>query len=760
MLSKKLQMLLCCLLAVVLLCSAVLARSGGKTEFITPDTTSLDLNSCRHAHPDTVRGQAAANTLATPDDYTLLAENEGYALYFREDICNVRVLNKRTGYVWGSVSADGAEGLNDTWTALAQSLVTFTYLNAECMSTQVSISDPRMERELETTDDGAVLRVNDTRTGISFAVALQLQQDGIAVSMVEDSLREEGGFLLESLYLLPFFGCTYGDRVNGYMFVPDGPGALIRYARPSKYLSPFDKRVYGNDPAVDMTSNSNDLMAKRTNDYLTDTPNVTAPVFGAVHGVGSDAFLAVIDEGATYASVYASPAGYVIDYNWVTARFDFRTVYAQTLKKDGSGIPVNQQKANRMTPAVSYHFLSGDAADYSGMAVKYRSLLQESTLKDKQEQVDAAVPLRLAVLAADIKSGKFFNHYVRMTTVSEAAEMCRTLGGQGVENITLSYIGWTKGGLNGGSYGNTALDSRLGSLSELNQLRQQLENGGGQLFLQFNPLTANKDQCNPDMDSAKTISNKNMGFIRDNKTLKYNTAYLMQPKAVLSSIQKLQKQYTGFGLALSQLGGHIYGDFTKGETVTRDTNGSAIRKLLDKSGSTTAFSAPNAYLWGDTDAYFDMPLENSQYLFETDSVPFLPMVLKGAVDYYAPYINQGYYTEDSLLKMMEYGTYPSFLTMQAENERLIGTPSSDYFSIHMENWQEAIVSSYRQLNEVMQKTEGACIEEHRVLQKGVVRVRYSNGVTVYVNYLNEEYRDGTAAVAAKSGICVEEGAGA
>ena len=758
MLSKRLQVLLCSLLAAALLCSAVLARSGGKTDFITPDTTALDLNSCRHAHPDAVRGQAAANTLSVPDGYALLAENEGYALYFREDICNVRVLNKQTGYVWGSVPADGAEGLNDTWTALAQSLVTFTYLNAECMSTQVSISDPRMERELEKTADGAVLRVSDRQTEISFAVALRLQPDGISVSLVEDSLREEGSFLLQSLYLLPFFGCTYGDRVSGYMFVPDGPGALIRYAQPTKYLSPFDKRVYGDDPAVDPTSNSNDLMAKRTNDYLTDAPTVTAPVFGAVHGVGSDAFLAVIDEGATYASVYASPAGYVIDYNWVTARFDFRTVYAQTLKKDGSGIPVNQKKANRMTPSVSYHFLSGDAADYSGMAVKYRSLLQESTLKDKRERVDAAVPLRLAVLAADVKSGKLFNHYVRMTTVSEAAEMCRTLNGQGIENITLSYIGWTKGGLNGGTYGNTALDSRLGSIEELSRLRKQLESGGGQLFLQFDPLTANKDQCNPDMDSAKTISNKNMGFVRDNKTLKYNTAYVMQPKAVISSLQKLQKQYSDLGLALTGLGSHIYSDFTKGDTITRDTNGSAIRKLLSRSGNTLAFSAPNAYLWGDTDAYFDMPLENSQYLFETDSVPFLPMVLKGSVDYYAPYINQGYYTEDSLLKLLEYGAYPSFLTMQAENEKLIGTPSSDYFSIHMENWQEAMVSSYRQLNAVLQKTEGAVMEEHRVLQKGVVRVRYSNGVTVYVNYLNEEYRDGSVVVAAKSGICVEEGA--
>ena len=110
-----------------------------------------------------------------------------------------------------------------------------------------------------------------------------------------------------------------------------------------------------------------------------------------------------------------------------------------------------------------------------------------------------------------------------------------------------------------------------------------------------------------------------------------------------------------------------------------------MAKLIGKTENGIALSAPNSYLWGDTDDYFDMPLENSQYLYETDSVPFLPIVLKGSVDYYSPYINQGYYTEDSILKIIEYGAYPSFLTMKAKNEKLIGTPSADYFSINIDN---------------------------------------------------------------------------
>lgn len=140
----------------------------------------------------------------------------------------------------------------------------------------------------------------------------------------------------------------------------------------------------------------------------------------------------------------------------------------------------------------------------------------------------------------------------------------------------------------------------------------------------FNALTANKDQCNPDMDSAKTISNKNMGFVRDNKNIKYNVSYVMRPKSIISSVLKLKNKYSGYGLSLSGLGENSFSDFTKGETAARAANDGAMAKLIGKTENGIALSAPNSYLWGDTDDYFDMPLENSQYLYETDSVPFYP----------------------------------------------------------------------------------------------------------------------------------------
>ena len=48
--------------------------------------------------------------------------------------------------------------------------------------------------------------------------------------------------------MYPFLGATKGTQNNGYFFVPDGCGALIRTNQEELLVtSPYVKRVYGND---------------------------------------------------------------------------------------------------------------------------------------------------------------------------------------------------------------------------------------------------------------------------------------------------------------------------------------------------------------------------------------------------------------------------------------------------------------------------------------------------------------------------------
>ena len=79
---------------------------------------------------------------------------------------------------------------------------------------------------------------------------------------------------------------------------------------------------------------------------------------------------------------------------------------------------------------------------------------------------------------------------------------------------------------------------------------------------------------------------------------------------------------------------------------------------------------------------------------------------------------------------------------------------SDYFSLCFDDWKEKIGSVYEQTAKAMEAVEGACITGHKVLSEGVVRVTYSNGKKIYLNYLSKEVTaDGNTVGAEQYLIC-------
>ena len=132
-------------------------------------------------------------------------------------------------------------------------------------------------------------------------------------------------------------------------------------------------------------------------------------------------------------------------------------------------------------------------------------------------------------------------------------------------------------------------------------------------------------------------------------------------------------------------------------------------------------------------------MSNTQYVYETDSIPFLQMVLRDSVDCYAPYSNQGFYSDASILKMIEYGVYPSFMVMEADNFSLNDTPLENCFSLNFEDWEERIHDVYGKVNGALSYVKGAAITEHSVEAEGVYCTVYDNGVRIFVNYDMEDY---------------------
>lgn len=807
------------LLTISLASAASTGDDASTPSFVTPDTSHMEVTTNRHTLYDPETGTVVENRLDL-EGFEKKIEAGGIEIWYREETEGIRIVDTRSGYIWGGLNADKVDGMSQKWCDQANSLLTFEYYNDKDSEAKATLADSNVSVKYNWKSDGLNAQVTAKKLGLSFSFTMEVKDSSITFSIDEGSLKEEGDYKLKCIYFVPFLGAvespeveglvetgdddtdeesdastesTQGDTettgdvaadvqegntdedvsadnndaqdsadgedqtdtdenegdgedgeaakepvelMDGYIFVPDGPGALMRFQPVSSYIASFEKKIYGLDMGIDSLTEASDLGANRSNDYLVEAPQITMPVFGMVHGPRQNGYLAVVEGGAEYATIMVTPGGMITNYNWVTARFDYRQKYTHPTTKDGQGVYRPQDDANPVNPKITYYFLTGDEADYSGMAVKYRTMLKEQGLLPNEERKDETIPMMLNVLGADVKKGFLFNGLSVFTTVNQTKEMVEKLRDMGITNLSLVYEGWQDGGINGGKYGRLKSESKVGSLEEMRELSELISSQDGRFFLHLNPVTANEDQINQVSMTTTTLSRALAKFVRPNNQVMYYESYVIKPTKIQEFLEEAYTKLDGFNLSLDQLGYRLYADNTRNKEISRLGTQELFSNLVAEAKATrqVALDNPNQYLWNNVSEFYETPIVNSQYLFETDTVPFLQMVIKGSIDYYAPYANVGFYSTNSILKMIEYGTYPSFIVGAADNFELQDTPLQDLFSVNFDDWKDTIQTVYDKVSGALSATEGRQMEEHRMVATGVARITYSGGVTLYVNY--------------------------
>lgn len=749
--KKWVKIIPICLVTMMAIGISAHALRRPSQSFVTPESREYEVDSNRHAQaePEEVK----VTNLGT-EGYELKMENERLAVWYREEVRGIRIVDKQTGYVWGSIEADQVEGLNKKWSQTANALCVMEYFDEKYNVRTLPMSDSSVKVKEKWSKDSVIFEVHIRKADLSFAFTMSLMEDGISFHVDDKSITEGDEGFLKSVNFVPFLGAAYQDSVSGYLFIPDGCGALIRFAKSSNYMSGYAQRVYGLDMGIDQMTQVNDLVSTRTNDYLVEGASISVPVFGVVHGAGQNAIMSVIDSGAEYAQIEAVPAGVVTDYNRVSCIFNYRQMYTHPVGKNAGGVYRPQAERNTVNASLSIHLLAKEEASYSGMAVRYREMLKEDGILS-EERKDKEIPLRLDVVGSEIADGKLFDYTKTFTTVEQIHGILDSLEACDIKNVSLFYQGWQKGGINGASYGENSFNGKLGSKKSYQELSERLLKNGGYFYLYENVLTANEDQVSIQSSVAQRISKQYEAFSRSNKNVLYSNYYVIKANKLLDVLEDRAEKSDEYGRSFGELGYRLYSDYTKSAEYTRDEFKESLIQVLSKQQNRMAFYAPNDYLWKYTDDYLDIPMMNNQYLYETDTVPFLQIVLKGSVDYYAPYANQSGYGTSDILKMVEYGAYPSFVVAAADNYELQDTPLVDYFSINYKDWKMTIGEVYQKVSKALNAVEGAYMENHRVLEMGVVKVDYSSGISIYINYNNQEYA--TDGITVPAGSYVIEG---
>ena len=689
-----------------------------------------ELLSNRFTRPEPEAGEQPSMSL---EGFEPALEDNRLAVYLRRETGAIRVIDKNSGYVWGSIPEDKPDNLNKAWSKIAGSMVAADLYDKDGVSRSVGAGG----EELTVRISGRVLTGEvyweEQQVGLTFR--MELAGGGLRFSMEDNSIREDGDWKLGTVYFVPFLGSTVGDERQGYIFVPDGSGALIRFHKPRKYLQGFDKRVYGLDVGIDSLESITGLNANRTGVYMTEEETVSLPVFGMVHGTGQNAFMAQIDSGADYARILADPAGIITDYNRAYVKFVYRQTYEQPVSKTGTGVQTLQETRNRVSPCITYRFLTGDDADYVGMAKAYRSHLAEQGILKKRTVTDGVIPLQLDVLAAEVQKEFIGTSLNKATGLDALTELVSSLQEQGIGGIHMTLVGWQKGGLNGYRKTSDGTGTVYGSLRTLSPLRDRLD---GRLYLRLAPFTASEKQLELRSEAGISLSQSIIVKKAEDSTAFLGDLYYLKPRtgveALLSQTGKLADG--GFtGWSLDDIGYQLYSDYLKGNPDTR----TVIRELIEETMATLSQNGqvqvirPAAYLFPYADSYLSAPMTGSGTLFETDSVPFLQIVLSGYMDLFAPYTNQSFYSRADILKQIDYGTYPSYLLTEKDNYALRKTASSDLRSTRIADWQDHIRATAEEMNAVLAPVRGQSISDRVVLETGLTKTVYETGA-IYVNY--------------------------
>ena len=675
------------------------------------------------------------------EGYTKVAENDKLALYVKEEIASLRIVNKESGFVWGALENEDPENLNATWASFAQSVVSISYMDSTGTLKQIGAGHKNAERKFQYFDNGFTCEVDfGGKVEISLTAKVTLEEDHITFSVDDSSIVEYGENFIASVYFMPFLGSTEEDSTDGYLFVPDGSGALLRYQKAAKYLKSYSARVYGIDHAIDTLNELNDLKSNRPVEFLKTENTVTMPVYGLTLGVDQEAAFGRVVGGDSYAFINASPAGLTVSYNWVSASFLYRQVYSQPISKIGAGVPVVQKDSNTVNPSLEIYFLSGENANYSGMARLYADILtEEGTLQNNL--LPNAPKVALDYVAADVEEGMLANSTKEVTSLEYMEASLQQLEDAGIRNIQLTVKGWQSGGLSGYVKSETYQTTELGSFEALTQLQEQLKETDGTLLLYCDPLRGTEIQVNSRQDVGITLSQstiKKESVIKDSFL---GDVWYLKPELGMEYVRNQSAVVKDHGLKMAIDGGDLlYGEYLVNSFMSRDAVKDRLTDIYGEMAaeeSLTLFN-PNQYLLKYTGVYRNTPVSGSQDLYETDSVPFLQLVLSGNMTMVAPYANHGFYSKIDLLKSIEYNVYPSYLLTEVDNTDLAKTTLCNESSTRFANWKATIEASYYFVTQVLDQVEGQQMLKHARINESVFATTYENG-TVFVNYGAEDF---------------------
>lgn len=563
----------------------------------------------------------------------------------------------------------------------------------------------------------------------------RLEGKDLVVEIPFSELEYKSDTPIFELTPLPYFGAG-GKTDEGFLLVPEGGGACIRFNNGKTNQQDYVANLYGRDIAL------------RKDAVIHDT-RIYYNTFGISQG--DDSFLCILEDGVSYASVHADISGKLHSYNYVNAVYSVmqREQY-DVSSLAASAMYVFLPELPDETLVQRYHFV--DSGSYVDMAKEYQTYLMNrfGAYFAKADDTEAPVVIEIMSAVDKVKQvlGVPTSKPLKLTTFKEAKDMMTELHSEGLNNMSVKLTGWANGGVKQKVLKSVKLVSDCGSKKDLNSLSEAASSLGVDLYLdgvtQYAYDSDLLDGFFSFRDAARFIS-KERAEIYQYSAVTFaaregaDTYYLLHADLadkMASNLVKAAQKYKA-NVSYRELGKELSADYYRKNTTSReDAREQHAARLAEtvSGGNKVMINMGNDYAMGYSDMITNMDLRGTEYTIIDEFVPFYQLAIHGYKNYTGEALNLADDPAEELLLSAEYGAGLYFNLMKESPFVLQKTLYSEYFGSSYDAWHERIVETYSRYNRELGHIFNQEMTDHKTIEDDLTCTVYADGTKVYVNY--------------------------
>jgi len=693
--------------------------------------------------------------ISIPSTFVKKAENDYLELYLEEDTLAIAVRVKANGYVYASYDINNSyiDSLTD---AVRNPIVSGISINAYYKDgtpvtktfldekTASGVTTRYAEATISDITNGFTMFVDfsDSEFKFRFEVNVTIEDGDLVVNIPASTIDEYNPnlfsndstvqyYLLKDIIVFPYFGSTDGET-DGYDIIPDGSGMIVDLDASPTTKGTFALELYGTDLGYMSPSSTTRIQS------VNSISRLTLPIFGVIHDVGNTGFFVISEEGSTYAILNYVSATVINNFHRIYFSYRYRDSYEQYQSRanEEQYRIAFQDEVNQNDVTQRYVFLTGEDASYVGVAKAYRDyLIDNNALTTPQATVYSKVPTKIDFIGTEVTMGIVSDKLVGITKYTEMKSIIEELQNDGYTELITALKTYS---MSDYGYG-VNLSSLMGTKAEFKDYLAYLEEQGIE-FSYYLDYTRSYDSYST--EHAQTLSKRDIYWREYSAMNAYH--YVNDTGFYIDYAETDLKTFTKYGITNVSIAGldrAIYTSYDKaiqasGVNVTEIGN---MLNYYEENGIKTGIYLPDAFNFKYLDEYYKAPLSSSEYNVQSAAIPLVELVLSGYVDFYSDYLNFISDESFSLLRLVEYGVYPSYILTGSSTYTLKESNSSNVYISEYDVLKDRIQIYYDFISAGLYATMGQEMINHQYIATGIVLVTYSEGTQIILNYNKTAY---------------------